>query len=131
MRLLICYFLFLTGCATYQWVKPGATSFEGRDAISNCDIESHIKFPVHLTNVMVYRGEYGPVANQSTKQQTTCKTTYYGELVCETEPSPYQSTKMEYRQVPVTVTVDANEDIRDTYFNQCMNGRGFYKERVK
>lgn len=98
--------LTLSGCATYEWVNPAKSPEQLKQDKYQCNFESSQAYPAAF------------------------KTTYTPVYQSEAD----KKRDRELRRVPpqpITNVVDANEDNREKFFNQCMEVRGWSLEKVK
>lgn len=103
--------LTLSGCAHYEWFKPGATQSDYNQNIYACNMEAAHAYPPMLALQQVAPGYFTP-------GYVRC-----GPYGCWSGPG--------YFVPPAMGTVDVNQDNRDQAANQCMQARGWQLIKVK
>lgn len=101
----------LSGCAHYEWFKPGATQSDYNQAIYACNMEAAHAYPPMLAVQPVAPGYFAP-------GYMRC-----GPYGCWSAPG--------YWVPPAMGTVDINQDNRDQAASQCMQARGWQLVKVK
>lgn len=107
--------IFLSGCATYDWVKPGASSAQRDADMLACEREALKIYPQRFETVQVQAASVEP-------EKTTC-TTKGNTRVCLTQPA---------KEIPaVYEKQDVNTGQRSEATKLCMGSKGYRYEEVK
>ncbi|HEX7748939.1 MAG TPA: hypothetical protein VF445_09335 [Bordetella sp.] len=101
----------LSGCARYEWFKPGATQSDYSQAVYACNMEAAHAYPPLLAMQQVAPGYFAP-------GYMRC-----GPYGCWSGPG--------YFVPPAMGAVDVNQGNRDQAANQCMQARGWQLVKVK
>ena len=116
----------LSGCATYQWNKDGATQDDFNQDRYQCETEAARTYPTALVAQQVTQGYSAPV-------QTNCNTngSAYGSGGYAYGSSSTNCTTTGGQSVaPTYVNVDVNTSNRAQAAQQCMFARGYQLIRV-
>jgi hypothetical protein len=116
----------LSGCATYQWNKDGATQADFNQDSYQCMTEAARTYPTAVVTQQVTQG-------YNTAAQTNCYTNgnAYGTGSYVYGSSDTSCTTTGGQYVPPTyVNVDANTNNRAQYQRQCMFAHGYQIVRV-
>ena len=119
LTVLVLATTLLSGCATYQWQKHGATQADFNRDSYQCQAEAARTYPTYVVRQQVSQG-------YTTPAHTNCSGTYgYGSsyATCTTTPG--------YHVPGYTVTTDVNEGNRNQMAMQCMYSRGYQRVQVK
>jgi hypothetical protein len=101
----------LSGCAHYEWFKPGATQGDYNQAVYACNMEAARAYPSVLVMQPVAPGYFAPGYMRCNR---------YG---CWSGPGYYVP--------PAMGMVDANQGNRDQAASQCMRAGGWQLVKVK
>lgn len=118
--------VLVTGCAQYQWQKPGATQAEFNQDTYQCQMQAASAFPAVIvqqqltsgyqtpstTNCFSTGSAYGSYGNVYGNSNTTCTTTP-GQVV-----------------QPITLPSDANSGNRAQAIKTCLYARGYQLVRI-
>lgn len=113
--LLVVVIALLSGCAQYQWMKPGASQLDFQQDGYVCSSEAARLYPPQQVPMQIGSGYTSP-------SHTSCNP--FGISVnCTTTGGQYTP--------PSVVYVDGNEDNRTVAARQCMAMKGWRIIRVK
>ena len=101
----------LSGCAHYQWFKPGATQDDYNKTVYACNMDAAHAYPPMFAVQQVAPGYFAPGFM------------HCGYRGCWTGPAYYVP--------PAMGTVDVNQGNRDQAANQCMRARGWQLIKVQ
>ena len=101
----------LSGCAHYEWFKPGATQDDYNQTVYACNMEAARAYPSMPVMQQVSPGYFAP-------GYMRC-----GPYGCWSGPGYYVP--------PAMGMVDANQDNREQAANQCMRAHGWQLVKVK
>ena len=101
----------LSGCAHYQWFKPGATQSDYNQTVYACNMEAAHAYPSMPVMQQGAPGYFAP-------GYMRC-----GPYGCWSGPGYYVP--------PAMGLVDANQGNREQAANQCMRARGWQLVKVK
>lgn len=105
----------LTGCATYEWYKPGITPQQRDTDVLRCEHEALRMYPQRFENVEV-----------------SAATTVPEKTICHTKGNTTECTTEPARRIPATFEKeDVNSDRRDTVTSQCLVAKGYLWVEVK
>lgn len=114
-RLAVIGSILLSGCATYEWTKPGGTSAQRDADMLACEREALKIYPQRFETVQVEAAKVEP-------EKTTC-TTKGNTRVCVTQPAKEIAAKYEKQ--------DVNTGQRAEATKLCMGSKGYRYEEVK
>lgn len=101
----------LSGCATPQWQKPGATAAQLQTVQSQCDAAARLHFPPNVETTVISGGSYTPGASQCGNPNNT------DSSQCYTTPEQYQQPTYGQR--------DINAEARQKDSQACMIKKGW------
>lgn len=99
----------LSGCAPQIWAKPGGTPVEFEGTKAACNAQSYSEFPPMPQQIMIMAGYVTPV-------QTSCTGSGYS-VNCFSTGGNYVP--------PAYVTVDQNQNARNSGFRSCLMTAGW------
>ena len=114
MRRAVDLVLLLTGCAQYQWAKPGATEADLKIVTSHCEALALQDFPPLLRTELVAAGYTTPLV-------TTCQNTA-NRIDCVSKGGDFVPPRFR--------TVDDNEDRRERAVDACRIEAGWTRYRL-
>ena len=116
----------LSGCATYQWEKPGATQADFNRDNYECQTEAARTYPTTVVQVPISSGYTMPSNTSCTTHGTAYGSgnTVYGNSNTDCTTTPGQTV------APATVPIDENANNRSNAFHNCLVARGWSLVRV-
>lgn len=122
-----CLAVLMTGCAQYQWQKPGATQSEFNRDSYDCQMEAARAYPSAIVVQQLTAGYTTPATTNCYGSGSAYGVggTVYGNSSTNCTTTPGQVVP------PQTYTADANAGNRKQATQACMNARGYELVRVK
>jgi hypothetical protein len=122
----VCLLLSLVGCASYQWVKPGASKQDFSRDQYECQSDAARLYPAAFVAQQISSGYVSPSSTYCSGDGSAygIGTSVYGSAssTCTTYPGQVIA--------PVSIPIDVNSSNRDRSAEACMYSRGWSLVKV-